>query len=157
MLPETYATAHMWHPFCVCFCSVQNRWMKWRVLLPDPPRHFSVCRTSSILGRDHPPDKKPKSDKASVPPAQDFDSTGKPFYRSSIFCLMLLFWLWVAVGQDGKLCTVCGLRGELKCSVLLTLMLSSQNGISCPLFKAQTPSHCRGTDSNSAVIQPSWP
>ncbi|KAM9468807.1 rho guanine nucleotide exchange factor 12 isoform 3-T3 [Clarias gariepinus] len=35
-----------------------------------------AVRTSSILSRDHPPDKKPKSDKASVPPAQDFDSTG---------------------------------------------------------------------------------
>ncbi|MCJ8739995.1 hypothetical protein PDJAM_G00053850 [Pangasius djambal] len=35
-----------------------------------------AVRSSSILSRDHPPDKKPKSDKASVPPAQDFDSTG---------------------------------------------------------------------------------
>ncbi|XP_017346452.2 rho guanine nucleotide exchange factor 12 isoform X1 [Ictalurus punctatus] len=35
-----------------------------------------AIRTSSILSRDHPPDKKPKSDQASVPPAQDFDSTG---------------------------------------------------------------------------------
>ncbi|XP_060799832.1 rho guanine nucleotide exchange factor 12 isoform X3 [Neoarius graeffei] len=35
-----------------------------------------AIRTNSILSRDHPPDKKPKSDKASIPPAQDFDSTG---------------------------------------------------------------------------------
>ncbi|KAK3560711.1 hypothetical protein QTP86_014737, partial [Hemibagrus guttatus] len=35
-----------------------------------------AIRTNSILSRDHPPDKKPKSDKTSVLPAQDFDSTG---------------------------------------------------------------------------------
>uniref|UniRef100_A0AAR2JEW8 Rho guanine nucleotide exchange factor (GEF) 12a n=1 Tax=Pygocentrus nattereri TaxID=42514 RepID=A0AAR2JEW8_PYGNA len=38
----------------------------------------SVCRTSSILSRDHPPDKRPKSDKPAIPPVHDstFDSTG---------------------------------------------------------------------------------
>ncbi|XP_058269672.1 rho guanine nucleotide exchange factor 12 isoform X3 [Hemibagrus wyckioides] len=35
-----------------------------------------AIRTNSILSRDHPPDKKPKSDKSSALPAQDFDSTG---------------------------------------------------------------------------------
>ncbi|RXN33052.1 rho guanine nucleotide exchange factor 12-like isoform X5 [Labeo rohita] len=33
-------------------------------------------RTGSILSKDHPPDKKPKSDKASVPPSHEFDPTG---------------------------------------------------------------------------------
>ncbi|KTF84694.1 hypothetical protein cypCar_00023221 [Cyprinus carpio] len=32
--------------------------------------------TGSILSKDHPPDKKPKSDKASVPPSHEFDPTG---------------------------------------------------------------------------------
>ncbi|KAL6471042.1 hypothetical protein MHYP_G00196920 [Metynnis hypsauchen] len=34
-------------------------------------------RTSSILSRDHPPDKRPKSDKPAIPPVHDstFDST----------------------------------------------------------------------------------
>lgn len=54
--------------------------MKCHMLTPNPAPHLSICRTSSILSRDHPPDKKPKSDKASVLPSQDFDSTGKPFY-----------------------------------------------------------------------------
>uniref|UniRef100_A0A8C9RGQ2 Rho guanine nucleotide exchange factor 12 n=1 Tax=Scleropages formosus TaxID=113540 RepID=A0A8C9RGQ2_SCLFO len=39
------------------------------------------CRSSSfssysILSKDHPPDKKPKSDKAAVPPSHEFDPTG---------------------------------------------------------------------------------
>uniref|UniRef100_A0A8C8F6F9 Rho guanine nucleotide exchange factor 12-like n=1 Tax=Oncorhynchus tshawytscha TaxID=74940 RepID=A0A8C8F6F9_ONCTS len=33
-------------------------------------------RTLSILSKDHPPDKKPKSDKNTVPPLQEFDPTG---------------------------------------------------------------------------------
>nr|XP_023672049.1 rho guanine nucleotide exchange factor 12 isoform X3 [Paramormyrops kingsleyae] len=33
-------------------------------------------RTGSILSKDHPPDKKPKSDKPSVPTSHDFDPTG---------------------------------------------------------------------------------
>ncbi|XP_056314532.1 rho guanine nucleotide exchange factor 12 isoform X3 [Danio aesculapii] len=33
-------------------------------------------RTGSILSKDHPPDKKPKSDKASVPLSHEFDPTG---------------------------------------------------------------------------------
>lgn len=69
-------------PYMFASWSVQlDEWRDMNVLTPDPPPHFSVFRTSSILSRDHPPDKKPKSDKASVPPAQDFDSTGK------LFCL----------------------------------------------------------------------
>lgn len=36
----------------------------------------SFFRTSSILSKDHPPDKKPKSDKTS-PPSNEFDPTGK--------------------------------------------------------------------------------
>lgn len=128
----------------------------------DPPPNFSFCRTSSILSRDHPPDKKPKSDKASVPPAQDFDSTGKSFYLT-VSPPLLLFWVFPPflqiqwLGQAEKACTVCGFHGELKCSVLFNLTLSSQNGSGCPLFKAQTPSHCRDEESNSAVIQPSRP
>ncbi|KPP76217.1 rho guanine nucleotide exchange factor 12-like [Scleropages formosus] len=35
-----------------------------------------ATRTSSILSKDHPPDKKPKSDKAAVPPSHEFDPTG---------------------------------------------------------------------------------
>ncbi|XP_067293909.1 rho guanine nucleotide exchange factor 12 isoform X3 [Pseudorasbora parva] len=35
-------------------------------------------RTGSILSKDHPPDKKPKSDKASVPPSHEFDPTELP-------------------------------------------------------------------------------
>ncbi|XP_051552026.1 rho guanine nucleotide exchange factor 12-like isoform X1 [Myxocyprinus asiaticus] len=35
-----------------------------------------ASRTGSILSKDHPPDKKPKSDKASVPPSHEFDPTG---------------------------------------------------------------------------------
>uniref|UniRef100_A0A8C1ZLF8 Rho guanine nucleotide exchange factor (GEF) 12b n=1 Tax=Cyprinus carpio TaxID=7962 RepID=A0A8C1ZLF8_CYPCA len=34
-----------------------------------------ASRTGSILSKDHPPDKKPKSDKASVPPSHEFDPT----------------------------------------------------------------------------------
>ncbi|XP_053473640.1 rho guanine nucleotide exchange factor 12 isoform X2 [Ictalurus furcatus] len=33
-------------------------------------------RPGSILNKDHPPDKKPKSEKVSVPPTHDFDPTG---------------------------------------------------------------------------------
>ncbi|XP_057180416.1 rho guanine nucleotide exchange factor 12 isoform X1 [Triplophysa rosa] len=35
-----------------------------------------ASRTGSILSKDHPPDKKPKSDNASVPPSHEFDPTG---------------------------------------------------------------------------------
>ncbi|XP_064863310.1 rho guanine nucleotide exchange factor 12-like isoform X4 [Oncorhynchus nerka] len=35
-----------------------------------------ATRTLSILSKDHPPDKKPKSDKNTVPPLQEFDPTG---------------------------------------------------------------------------------
>uniref|UniRef100_A0A672SXG9 Rho guanine nucleotide exchange factor 12-like n=1 Tax=Sinocyclocheilus grahami TaxID=75366 RepID=A0A672SXG9_SINGR len=35
-----------------------------------------ASRTGSILSKDHPPDKKPKSDKASVPSSHEFDPTG---------------------------------------------------------------------------------
>ncbi|MFT7818557.1 rho guanine nucleotide exchange factor 12 isoform X1 [Arapaima gigas] len=35
-----------------------------------------ATRTSSILSKDHPPDKKPKSDKPSVPSSHEFDPTG---------------------------------------------------------------------------------
>uniref|UniRef100_W5LGL5 Rho guanine nucleotide exchange factor 12 n=1 Tax=Astyanax mexicanus TaxID=7994 RepID=W5LGL5_ASTMX len=37
-----------------------------------------VLKTSSILSRDHPPDKRPKSDKPAIPPVHDsaFDTTG---------------------------------------------------------------------------------
>ncbi|CAB1316675.1 unnamed protein product, partial [Coregonus sp. 'balchen'] len=35
-----------------------------------------ATRTPSILSKDHPPDKKPKSDKNTVPPAHEFDPTG---------------------------------------------------------------------------------
>uniref|UniRef100_A0A8C7FNW4 Rho guanine nucleotide exchange factor 12 n=1 Tax=Oncorhynchus kisutch TaxID=8019 RepID=A0A8C7FNW4_ONCKI len=35
-----------------------------------------AARTLSILSKDHPPDKKPKSDKNTVPPLQEFDPTG---------------------------------------------------------------------------------
>ncbi|XP_056314531.1 rho guanine nucleotide exchange factor 12 isoform X2 [Danio aesculapii] len=35
-----------------------------------------ASRTGSILSKDHPPDKKPKSDKASVPLSHEFDPTG---------------------------------------------------------------------------------
>lgn len=152
VIPPLRCTSSSQDTFCdalrVCFLFCTVRWMKGHVLTPDPPPHFSVCRTSSILSRDHPPDKKPKSDKASIPPAQDFDSTGNPFY----LCLSLSFFFftprssfgfsrpfhsskWAVVGQTGKVCTVCGLRGELKRSVLLTLTLSSQNGNGCPLFR----------------------
>ncbi|XP_072530469.1 rho guanine nucleotide exchange factor 12 isoform X2 [Salminus brasiliensis] len=34
------------------------------------------ARTGSILSKDHPPDKKPKSDKVSAPPSLEFDPTG---------------------------------------------------------------------------------
>ncbi|XDV19902.1 hypothetical protein PO909_025298 [Leuciscus waleckii] len=37
---------------------------------------LSLGLTGSILSKDHPPDKKPKSDKASVPPSHEFDPTG---------------------------------------------------------------------------------
>uniref|UniRef100_A0A672HAV5 Rho guanine nucleotide exchange factor (GEF) 12a n=1 Tax=Salarias fasciatus TaxID=181472 RepID=A0A672HAV5_SALFA len=37
--------------------------------------HTSGCQTSSILSKDHPPDKKPKSDKSSLP-SNEFDPTG---------------------------------------------------------------------------------
>ena len=37
---------------------------------------LSVSRTSSILSKDHPPDKKPKSDKSPLP-SNEFDPTGK--------------------------------------------------------------------------------
>ncbi|XP_039518407.1 rho guanine nucleotide exchange factor 12 isoform X4 [Pimephales promelas] len=37
-----------------------------------------ASRTGSILIKDHPPDKKPKSDKASVPPSHEFDPTELP-------------------------------------------------------------------------------
>lgn len=139
--------------------------MRGLVLTPDPPLHSSVCRTSSILSRDHPPDKKPKSDKTSVPPAQDLDSTGKPIYLlvslfpplAPVMVFPALFPApnepWPVRLEKCALCVV--LRGELKLSVLLTLTQCSQNAIGCPLFKTQTPSHCRGADSNSAVIQPS--
>uniref|UniRef100_A0A8C7FNI7 Rho guanine nucleotide exchange factor 12 n=1 Tax=Oncorhynchus kisutch TaxID=8019 RepID=A0A8C7FNI7_ONCKI len=42
------------------------------------PCHLCFCvpRTLSILSKDHPPDKKPKSDKNTVPPLQEFDPTG---------------------------------------------------------------------------------
>uniref|UniRef100_A0A4W5QUU3 PDZ domain-containing protein n=1 Tax=Hucho hucho TaxID=62062 RepID=A0A4W5QUU3_9TELE len=42
------------------------------------PERFSkkATRTPSILSKDHPPDKKPKSDKNTVPPAHEFDPTG---------------------------------------------------------------------------------
>ncbi|XP_036435722.1 rho guanine nucleotide exchange factor 12 isoform X3 [Colossoma macropomum] len=35
-------------------------------------------RTGSILSKDHPPDKKPKSDKVSAPPSHEFDPTELP-------------------------------------------------------------------------------
>lgn len=61
----------------------------------------SFFRTSSILSKDHPPDKKPKSDKASLP-SNEFDPTGNfpfsisgtPFlsvfhvYSSAVFVLV---------------------------------------------------------------------
>uniref|UniRef100_A0A674CY78 Rho guanine nucleotide exchange factor 12 n=1 Tax=Salmo trutta TaxID=8032 RepID=A0A674CY78_SALTR len=42
------------------------------------PERFSkkATRTPSILSKDHPPDKKPKSDKNTVPPVHEFDPTG---------------------------------------------------------------------------------
>ncbi|KAM9499155.1 rho guanine nucleotide exchange factor 12 isoform 6-T6 [Salvelinus alpinus] len=39
-------------------------------------------RTPSILSKDHPPDKNPKSDKNTVPPAHEFDPTDVPVQRS---------------------------------------------------------------------------
>uniref|UniRef100_A0A8C8M4W2 Rho guanine nucleotide exchange factor (GEF) 12b n=1 Tax=Oncorhynchus tshawytscha TaxID=74940 RepID=A0A8C8M4W2_ONCTS len=44
----------------LCFCRVPKK----------------AARTLSILSKDHPPDKKPKSDKNTVPPLQEFDPTG---------------------------------------------------------------------------------
>ncbi|XP_045080063.1 rho guanine nucleotide exchange factor 12 isoform X2 [Coregonus clupeaformis] len=41
-----------------------------------------ATRTPSILSKDHPPDKKPKSDKNTVPPAHEFDPTDVPVQRS---------------------------------------------------------------------------
>lgn len=47
---------------------------------PPAPERFpkKANRTSSVLSRDHPPDKRPKSDKPAIPPVQDsaFDPTG---------------------------------------------------------------------------------
>ncbi|XP_066514756.1 rho guanine nucleotide exchange factor 12 isoform X3 [Hoplias malabaricus] len=40
--------------------------------------HKKTIRTGSILRQDHPPDKKPKSDKVSVPPSHEFDPTELP-------------------------------------------------------------------------------
>ncbi|XP_028838439.1 rho guanine nucleotide exchange factor 12 isoform X2 [Denticeps clupeoides] len=46
--------------------------------VPQPTDRFSkkAARTGSILIKDHPPDKKPKSDKAVVPVSHEFDPTG---------------------------------------------------------------------------------
>ncbi|XP_048839065.1 rho guanine nucleotide exchange factor 12-like isoform X2 [Brienomyrus brachyistius] len=41
-----------------------------------------ATRTGSILSKDHPPDKKPKSDKPSVPASHEFDPTDPPLRRS---------------------------------------------------------------------------
>uniref|UniRef100_A0A672SXS0 Rho guanine nucleotide exchange factor 12-like n=1 Tax=Sinocyclocheilus grahami TaxID=75366 RepID=A0A672SXS0_SINGR len=44
---------------------------------PSNSQSTVVCIvTGSILSKDHPPDKKPKSDKASVPSSHEFDPTG---------------------------------------------------------------------------------
>ncbi|KAL2095087.1 hypothetical protein ACEWY4_009806 [Coilia grayii] len=50
---------------------------------PLPNRHAALAgfpkktiRTGSILSKDHPPDKKPKSDKSAVPSSNEFDPTG---------------------------------------------------------------------------------
>lgn len=42
-----------------------------------------VRRPGSILNKDHPPDKKPKSEKVSVPPTHDFDPTGKSLFLNT--------------------------------------------------------------------------
>lgn len=51
----------------------------------------SLSRTSSILSKDHPPDKKPKSDKTSLP-SNEFDPTGN-FLLSSLFVHTVSFYL----------------------------------------------------------------
>ena len=56
--------------------------------LPVSHGCFSSSRTSSILSKDHPPDKKPKSDKTSLP-SNEFDPTGN--FPLFLFSLLLLF------------------------------------------------------------------
>lgn len=74
--------------------------------LPVFHGYFSSSRTSSILSKDHPPDKKPKSDKTSLT-CNEFDPTGNfhfnfqahtpvlffSFTFSFILCYILLFFI----------------------------------------------------------------
>ncbi|KAI5620817.1 rho guanine nucleotide exchange factor 12 isoform X3 [Silurus asotus] len=62
----------------------KNRRSKWKVHYDNGIRAKPVKTTSSILNRDHPPDKKPKSDKAFVSPGQDFDSTDGAAMRAGV-------------------------------------------------------------------------
>lgn len=58
-----------------------------------------------------------------------------PLYSSTAFPACFTDSKRAVVGQAGKMCAVCGLHMELKCSVLLTLTLSSENGNVCPLLR----------------------
>ncbi|GAA6107582.1 rho guanine nucleotide exchange factor 12 isoform X1 [Tachysurus ichikawai] len=44
--------------------------------MSDTSIGIKLTRPGSVLNKDHPPDKKPKSEKVSVPPTHDFDPTG---------------------------------------------------------------------------------
>ncbi|KAJ8267059.1 hypothetical protein GJAV_G00137840 [Gymnothorax javanicus] len=44
--------------------------------------HKKATRASSILSKDHPPDKKPKSDKQTTPPSHEFDPTEPQVQKS---------------------------------------------------------------------------
>lgn len=62
--------------------------------LPVSHGCFSSSRTSSILSKDHPPDKKHKSDKTSLP-SNEFDPTGNfPLFLFSLFLLFCSYSLF---------------------------------------------------------------
>lgn len=83
---------------------------------------FFSSRTSSILSKDHPPDKKPKSDKTSLP-SNEFDPTGNfllLFSGSySLFLFKKMFMSFLSI-----------LSLSLYASLSLSLSLSLTNTVS---------------------------
>lgn len=158
---------HLFYKWCIVIFLLQGvNVFHWPCTLISP---VCVCRTSSILNRDHPPDKRPKSDKLPGTPTHEFDPTGK-WRRALSFLLVFhthtfFFYSYrIVVFSWTKECPDCSCACGVDWS---TLLLS--HGLSLD-SKMETVSsthstdgrlclstNCSGTALNSGMIHTCWP